>query len=340
MRVLMISPRVSGIGGVAQHVSKLVEKLRGVGYDVDVISAENTPHIPAKKFYNPSFAITSALKTVLSGTRYNVVHGHNLPSYLALKSCEARVRILTLHGIYTIQVKTLYGKFIGKLAELLETSFVRGVDAITCISKSAYQYYKRLSPHVIYIPNAIDLNDLPSGGMRLYERQVVFVGRLSLEKGLDVLLQAMKGVEKDIHVLIAGSGPMLQSVLGEIAKRPNLHYLGYLPRKEALKLIKGSDLLVLPSRVEGLPTVLLEAMALKTPILATRIPEIVEVLGEDAAILVEPESPSELARAINQAIYSYPTEYVSRAFERVVKNFTWDIVFEKYLKLYNLLTTS
>ncbi len=79
MDILMVSPKVSGIGGVARHVTALVKRLReNRGFLVDVISVENTPHLPVKGLYNPSFSATSALKALwrrLKGKHYDVAHG-------------------------------------------------------------------------------------------------------------------------------------------------------------------------------------------------------------------------------------------------------------------------
>lgn len=120
-------------------------------------------------------------------------------------------------------------------------------------------------------------------------------------------------------------------------KLPNFHYLGYRPHEETLKVIAGSDLLVLPSRVEGLPTVILEAMALKVPILASKIPGVLDVVDEGCAVLVEPGEPVALAKAINMFVEEYPRELLEKAYARVRERFDWDVVAEEYVRLYEEL---
>jgi len=333
----MISPKVSGIGGVAQHVSKLIKKLESSGFEVDTISIENTLHIPMKGLYNPSFAFYSALKAMFNrfkGIKYDIAHGHNLPTWFSVKASKARAKILTLHGVYSKQITVLHGKFLGFLSKRFEVYATRRVNKLTCISKDTYNYYKKLGVNVEFIPNAIDLNDMPSNGLKLYDKQVVFVGRLSKEKGIDVLLDALKYVDQDIHLLVLGSGPLKDTVIRACKLYPNLHYLGYKPRYECLKYIAGSNLLVLPSRIEGMPTVLLEAMALKVPVIASRVPGVVDIVDDKTAVLVDVEQPLILARAINEFILNYPKSFVKRAYDRVVSEFNWDSIGNKYIKLY------
>lgn len=340
MRVLIISPKIYGAGGVAQHVSKLVEKLSYKGYEVYTISVANTPHIPIKGLYNPSFASFSVIKALVDrgmGLRYDIVHGHNLPTWLCIKASKADVKVMTFHGIYYIRMNILYGKLFGFLGKWFEKYVVRSVDRITCVSRSTYDYYKRLGADAEYIPNAIDFKDMPREGIRLYDKQAIFIGRLSREKGIDILLRALKYIDNDIHIIVIGFGPLSHIVERECRTYPNLHYLGYKPRSESLKYLAGSDLLILPSLAEGLPTVLLEAMTLKVPIIASRIPGVLDAVNQMMAVLVPPGKPKELAKAINRHIMNYSRNLIERAYRRVLLEFNWDVIINKYIKFYESL---
>uniref|UniRef100_UPI002586CB28 glycosyltransferase n=1 Tax=Thermofilum sp. TaxID=1961369 RepID=UPI002586CB28 len=88
MKILMITPKISRIGGVATHVSKMVQFLTRDGHEVEIISSENTPIVPVKGLMNPSFTATSAVKAIykrLRGERFDVIHAHNIPSALAMR---------------------------------------------------------------------------------------------------------------------------------------------------------------------------------------------------------------------------------------------------------------
>ena len=72
MRILIISPTQSGIGGIAQHVTNLSNFLKNNGHQVEIISSENTFYIPVKGLKNPTFAISALFKT-LSRKKYDIV---------------------------------------------------------------------------------------------------------------------------------------------------------------------------------------------------------------------------------------------------------------------------
>ncbi|MEM2179039.1 MAG: glycosyltransferase family 4 protein [Candidatus Methanomethylicaceae archaeon] len=336
VKILLISPRAKGIGGVAQHVSGLANKLIEKGYDVKIISCENTLYIPISRLKNLSFSIFSLFKTI--GRKYDIIHAHNLPSIIPMKFAKGK-KILTLHGIYSEQIKLLHGKFLGKISIWFEEKSLKWADKITVVSKKAREYYLGRGFEVEYIPNAIDLKIIPEKGIKEYDKQIVYVGRLSKEKGVDILIKAFEEIE-DCHLLIIGDGPERNTLIKFAKGNPRIHFLGYKPREEAIKYIKGSDILVLPSRQEGLSTTILEAMACKTPVIATNVggnPEIIEHMK--TGILVKSENIQEIKEAIKLLLENkeLAKKIKEEAYNLIIKEYEWNRVIEKYLKLYNII---
>lgn len=205
MQVLIISPTQTGIGGIAQHVRGLTNFLKINNYDVDVVSSENTFTLPVKGLKNPSFMISAFLKTkFMKGN--DIVHAHNLPSALSMKHTSGK-KILTLHGVYSKQIDVLHGKTLSNISTLYEKYALVWADAITVVSKESYDYYTKLGFKVSLVPNAIDISSLPKKKERLYDKQIIFAGRLSKEKGISDLIEVSRNLPKDIHLLILGSGP-------------------------------------------------------------------------------------------------------------------------------------
>ena len=136
-------------------------------------------------------------------------------------------------------------------------------------------------------------------------------------------------------MVIAGDGP-LRSLVEHAARRKLLKFLGPLPRRRALEILAGSDVAVLPSREEGVSTVLLEAMALKIPVVATKVGGTIEVVkdGYDA-VLIDPRV-EELEKAVRVLLEdrSLAKKLIENAYRRVVSAFNWDIVQRQYLELY------
>lgn len=331
----MISPTQSGIGGVAQHVQGLSNFLIKKGHKVDIISSENTFTIPIKGLKNPSFMISAFLKTKLKKGN-DIVHAHNLPSALSMKNASGK-KILTLHGIYSEQIELLHGKTTGKITSSYEKDALSWADAVTVISKEAYEYYSKLGFKVSYIPNAINIDSLSSQKERKYERQIIFVGRLSKEKGISNLLEIAKNLPNDIHLFIIGSGPEEDKVKETCKQKSNLHFLGYQHHDRTISLIRGSDVIIQTSLVEGVSTTILEAMACKTPIIASKISSNMEILSHGkSAILVEIGNTEKMLNEIISVFNdkSNALKIAEQAFVEV-KKYDWKEVGEKYLALYN-----
>ena len=144
-------------------------------------------------------------------------------------------------------------------------------------------------------------------------KQIVYVGRDSYEKGIDILQK-------------------IESEISGIVK-----FCTDLPWDETMKILKSSEILVVPSRTESIPQVIKEAFYLKVPVIATNVggnPEL--VTHEKTGILVPPEDPEKLTVAINNLLNNEETRrnLADNAFEFINNNFSWDVLLEKYTSLY------
>ena len=104
-----------------------------------------------------------------------------------------------------------------------------------------------------------------------------------------------------------------------------------------MKILKASQMLVVPSRTESIPQVIKEAFYLKVPVIATNVggnPEL--VTHQTTGILVPPEDPEKLTIAINNLLDNDESRrnFADNAFEFINKNFSWDVLLEKYTNLY------
>ncbi len=161
---------------------------------------------------------------------------------------------------------------------------------------------------VTVIPNGVPRPPKVSGTLRAElglaptDRLVVAVGNLYPVKGHDVLVNALAQVAKTIpgvHVAIAGRGEMrepLQRQAEELGVAPSLHLLGY--RADIANILVSGDVFALPSRSEGLPLAVLEAMFTGLPIVATDVGDVASVLAEGAGLVVPPEDATSLAGAL------------------------------------------
>lgn len=131
------------------------------------------------------------------------------------------------------------------------------------------------------------------------EPLLVFIGRDHPEKGLDVLLQALSLLtsEERRTVLLIGEGTQ-ETLLPHI---DNVHFRPLGVRRDVEHLLRGADVLVLPSRSEGTANAVIEALATEVPCIATDVGDSRELVGE-SGIIVPPGSPERLALAITQML--------------------------------------
>ncbi len=153
----------------------------------------------------------------------------------------------------------------------------------------------------------------PSGLAGLSPPLIGTIGRLSHEKGVDILLSALADLVANglsFTVVIAGDGPMRSSLQRKavlLGLTDRIRFLGHLD--DVPSLLANLDLLVIPSRSEGLPNVLLEALHADVPVVATRVGAITNVLeAHRAGILVDP-APVPLSRGIREALSQTPSHF-------------------------------
>jgi glycosyltransferase involved in cell wall biosynthesis len=167
---------------------------------------------------------------------------------------------------------------------------------------------------------------------------VGWVGRLSSEKGPDVMLEAL-GRLRDLSFVASfiGDGPerpALERRAAELGLEGRVLWHGLVP--EAGRWFRAFDVLVLSSRREGTPIVLFEAMAAGVPIVAARVGGVPDVLGEGTGLLVEPEAPGDIARAV-RAIHDAPVAAAERAWaarERLAREFSVEPWLARYEAIY------
>ena len=337
MRILIISSTESGIGGKSHHIQGLKKYLIKNNHFVETISSDNTPIIPINNFKNPSFMITSFFKSRFK-RNFDIIHAHDLPSALSLRNIPGK-KVMTFHGIFSKQIDLTHGKLLTKISEKYEKKTTKWADAITTISKESYEFYKNRSLKIYHIPNGIDIESLEKKIDRRFEKQIIFAGRFSKEKGILTLLEIAKKLPKDLNLVIIGSGPeepKIKQISNEIN---NVHFLGLKNKDETISLIRGSDVLIQPSLVEGISSTLLESMACKTSIVASDIPGIREVLENNkTGILVSPQEANSFVKEIVGLVQDQKKQELlsNNSFAEVLK-YNWKNIGSQYLDLYQSL---
>ena len=311
MNILFISPTYSGAGGIGPHAFRVAEKLREIGYNVELM---HIPHIPIKNLKNLSFSFFGTIKGISNKKSYDVVHAWNLPSAFIMKRIKSKKKILSVHGVYSKQVEMLHSKITSGIVSSQESQILDWADVLTTDSKAVQSEYKKIGKDFEYLPAPLDktkFEKIPN--VERNPKQIAYVGRDSFEKGTDIL----RKIESQINGTVK--------------------FCTDLPWDETMKILKASQILVVPSRTESIPQVIKEAFYLKVPVIATNVGGIPElVIHQETGILVPPEDPEKLVIAINNLLDNEESRrnFADNAFEFINKNFSWDVLLEKYTNLY------
>ena len=247
-----------------------------------------------------------------------VLHGHDYKSNLLVHLARApeTSRVATLHGRVGTDWKL-------RLYESAEARLVRRFDRVICVSAAMRAAETRGDFVPALVPNGIDLGpfrDAPardpelgaSLGLPPGAAVIGSIGRLSAEKGFAVLLAAAAALAAErpaLHVLRVGEGPE-SGALTALAARLGLADRVHMPglRTDTPALYRLFDVFCMPSRREGLPLVLLEALASGTAAVVTPVGGIRDVLaagegeGQPVALTAEPGDAAGLAAAVGRLL--------------------------------------
>ena len=314
MKILFISPRYEG--GIGGHAFRVAEKLREIGFDVKLMQV---PHVPIKNLKNPSFVIFGMIKAIIDREKYDIVHAWNVPSAFVMKFVKAKKKVLSVHGIYSEQVDALHSAVASSMISNAESKVLKFADVLTTDSKSVQKTYKeKLGLDFVYLPAPLDTKKFDSiPHVKQIEDQIAYVGRNSFEKGTDIL----RSIEPQIK--------------GKIVYCTNMSWI------EAMKNLKASSILIVPSRMESLPQSIKEAFFLKIPVIATSVGDIPEVVkNNETGILVLPNDPQSLLDAINILLEDKEkaSKMAEHAYDFIIENFTWEKLISKYIDFYKNLS--
>ena len=297
---------------------------------------------------------------------YDIIQTHNEHSISAIAAARFKRKynlplVLTCHGqlkfgnFFVNSFEKFYSKNIGKI--LFDIS-----DIIVVLSESDRQYVSSFDINfrkIAVIPNAIDSNELEHiitdkcdleafSFDRDHEQnpKVLFVGPVIKRKGVEHLIRAIPKVIKDfkfkdILFIFTGVGDYLEEaklLAIRLGIQKNTLFTGYISMECLTMFYKSSDLFVLPSFSEGLPTSILEAMFFGLPVIATDIPGVRDHF-RDYALLVPPGDSESISIAISNILNnSHLSDRLSFDGKKLIKSkYLWDTVADEYEKIYKNL---
>ena len=228
----------------------------------------------------------------------------------------------------------------------IDRALLPKADRLVVMSNRHQRDFSEAGERVRVIHNAIltipsETSPIELGSIRRRGAPLIGgIGRLSPEKGVDVLIEAVSLLPAgSVSVVLAGDGPAREALEQQAAAlgiRSDIHFLGTV--EDVGSLYRQLDLVVLPSRSEGLPNVLLEALSADVPVVATAVGAVPEVLvDEEAGRVVPPGDPHALAEAISHALAHGRSDSARNARAAAAKRFSLEKRVRLHLGLYGEL---
>lgn len=336
MKILQVSSLfLPHVGGIEHHVNMLSEKLVRQGHDVSIF----TSNIPCSNSYellngihvfryrcwgSPlNNQITPRLYAdLLRIKNFDLIHVHShlhLSSNFAVlsKKFNKLPIVLTSHGTVNYEGFCASIEYFYNLT--LSKWMLNNVEKIIALTKSQANILESLGAdrnHITIVPNGIDLNSIrisnhpnKTGCLAKVraDKIILYVGNLIPRKGILYLIKAMKYVDHDAILLIAGGtiqghidyDKTLKSLAKSIGLK-NVLFLGRVSSEELVSLYNIADIFILPSLSEGLPYTLIEAMSYKKCVIATNIAGNCDVIQNwKTGVLVNPKDYHDLSEKIN-----------------------------------------
>jgi len=329
-------------------------------YWSEVLDTASIPYAFATRWRSehPLLSCIAALRGLepLRGFRPDILHCHgeftDIAAILLKRRLGARYLVRTRHSTIEWPKRPALGRIFGHWVYpwLFDMEIAVSNQAANALNQRTFARFRHRKAICIY--NAIDFQRFETARQdtallkqhwRIPENAVVIgtVGALSKVKGYDILLKAFRIVisnAPNVYLMIVGDGPersALQTQAKSIGVEDRVCFLGAQPTIEHIYPV--FDLFVSSSRVEGLPTVLLESIASGVPVIATDIPGTREIIEDNVTgLLVPPENPEALANALLQALQSpWKMELLATAaLQKVKQRFTIESITKQYTSLF------
>lgn len=347
MRILMVANTPPNSGGVSFHIDRLASNHRAAGHSVDVLWESSLINRAPGALRGYLFGAYATLVSVRG--RYSVIHSHGADGFLIKVFLPSRRNVMTSHGDERA-VPSMEGD--RKSRKWTETLFrtskmlrrarfrmaLQGADVIIALHREEAEAFRRELPSskvIVVIPNGVDPPNLipkPEVG------NVLFLGNWIQRKGADLVPEIFRLLHVSnnrSHIDLVG--PPKETIEEfESSLRPYVSAAGWCSQQDVEAHLSRADCLLLPSRVEGMPIAVLQAMSYGVPFVSSDLPG-VRACAQGCGIFVSEATPSSFADSLLRVMSDRNLrESLSQNCRAAVKNFSWSSVSESVRQQYRL----
>jgi len=365
------------VGGAEQQASQLARKLIDKGLKIFIVTRrlketskfEVINGVPVYrtfyKWHTLSFLLSAFFFLIRKRNGYDILHVHTMYSPAVL-ACALKI-ILKKKVIVKVRRTgsgALFNRlFVNSLDKWRFKFLIHYVDCFIAVNREAEKTLVSMGiprDRIKWILNGVDKNLFKPANKEEEEYLkkitgikgdpiIAFVGRLISRKRVGLLINILPIIKKHFSktvLLVIGEGSERKKC-EELAKEKRVFediiFAGHCGQEKLLNFLKVSDLFVLPSRSEGIPNALLEAMAVGLPIVASRINGIIDLISDGYnGLLFAPTEENDLLEKVFTLLENekFRTEIAGKARETVENRFSFEIIKQQYADLYDHLTKS
>jgi glycosyltransferase involved in cell wall biosynthesis len=351
--------------GTSTYIAHLIENLEDDGNAIKLISIPlrepnekydtlDTVPIKVRKETSINFLVKLLIKTPgLNISNESIIHTHR-PDFMFPFTIFFRKnpKICTFHGIPEIGIKTRKNRGIWRIYKWLERFSIKKIDKFIAVDERTAEYYSEKLPmikdRISVIPVGLDLDLFnpkdrhkmrEKYGFDQGERIILFVGRFSIEKGLDILLRSFKEVhteKPEARLVLIGDGPQAAE-LKDMARTHNIKnvtFMSPLAHELIPEMMSCADVFALASAFEGMPTVVLEALACGVPVVASDVGDVGKVVMDgETGYLVKNRHTENFKKGILKVLEDSEIDFQHNC-QNVARRYSWTSVYDDIKGIY------
>lgn len=351
--ILVLAPCPPGVGGIATW-SKMIgdystndqdNKLYFINVGSNKVDNMNR-NILQRVFYgfDDLFDVVKQVKNLLSHEKIDLFH-MTVTGSLSLFRDRVLIKIAKKYNIPVV----LHIR-IGRIPSIKRKNTfewiyfkhnLKKADKIITIDETTYHSLKDDFGNVVNVINPIDTKkyaNYPS--MHFQNGVITYVGWIIKEKGIEELLSCFNKIHLNRPLLLKLVGPYNSKYISFLKKKydfQNVQLFGKIGNAETLQIVANSEIFVLPSYTEGCPNSVLESMLCKTPIIASNVGAIPEMLQDERGIVVKPQDEDDLLEKIVWLLEDFDLQkkLIDNAYERVLSDFSLEHIYQVYKNIWN-----
>jgi glycosyltransferase involved in cell wall biosynthesis len=348
------------VGGLFRHVVDLAREQSARGHAVGIIADSSTgsssaaatlaelsatlalsvTRVPMSRQLGPlDWSALTHVKQRAADTDADVLHGHGAKggAYARLAGGRALTAYTPHGGSLFYSPRSPAG-----LAYFAIERWLRGRTGValfeSAFAQEAFRRFIGEPPFSRVVHNGISKEELVPVTPNSDAADIIFIGELRWRKGIDTLLQSLAVLATEGwrgKAIIYGEGPD-RKACEEMSDNLGLtEQIGFPGETRPRPAFQTGRLLVIPSRQESLPYIVLEAAAARVPMVTTAVGGIPEIFGPDAEALIPPGDRDKLVTAIKQMRSDGRSDLVERLHERVARYFSVDVMTDSVLAAYD-----